>query len=159
MAELILAIDPGEQVGWATAIISRRLPDEPKRYALRVESHGITPLKDFAIKLHEAAGKYDTIVYEPYRVEMGKRGRSANANSTVPTLQLVGMIRLCAWLNPKVKLVSSGTNRKSTGRKVAAALFPEISAKIEEALASSHDSGHDGDALMHLVAYFHEVYV
>lgn len=157
MSERILAIDPGERVGWARA---EAYEDTMAGcHLLDLEGHGITPLKDFAVKLYEVAGTYDTIIYEPYRIAGDKRRLYAHIGSDVPTLQLIGMIRLCGWLNPSIKLVSSGTGRKSAGRKYAAAELPEISEKIEAALATDHDSGHDGDALMHLAAYFLQEYV
>jgi hypothetical protein len=56
MTERILVVDPGERVGWAHANITSN--------GVEVTGHGITPLKDFALKLHEVAGNYDTIIYE-----------------------------------------------------------------------------------------------
>ena len=155
MSELILAIDPGEKVGWAVGGVVDATENGPA--TLHCTGHGITPLKDFAVKFHEVAGKYDTVIFEPYRIAADKF--KAHIGSDVPTLQLIGMIRLSCWLNPKVKVVSSGANNKKTGRKYAAAHLPEISQIIEAALATDHDSGHDGDAVMHLVNYFFKEYV
>ena len=155
MSERVIAIDPGEKVGWAHGEVYE--DTMAGCHLLDLTGHGITPLKDFAMKFHEVAGNYDTVVFEPYRIAAGKF--KAHVGSDVPTLQLVGMIRLSCWLNPKVKVVSSGPGNKATGRKYAAAHLPEISTKIEAALATDHDSGHDGDALMHLANYFFKEYV
>lgn len=162
MSERVIAIDPGERVGWAHGVMyahgEARHPDQvDPDPGCELTGHGITPLKDFAMKFHEVAGKYDTVIFEPYRIAAGKF--KAHVGSDVPTLQLVGMIRLSCWLNPKVKVVSSGPGNKATGRKYAAAHLPEISQIIEAALATDHDSGHDGDAVMHLVNYFFKEYV
>jgi type III secretion system FlhB-like substrate exporter len=144
MTERILVVDPGERVGWAHANITSN--------DVEVTGHGITPLKDFALKLHEVAGNYDTIIYEQYRIyaHLAKQ----HIGSDIPTAQFVGMVKLCAWLNPQVKLVSQGANCMKTGVKVA----PPAIAEILERLPKSHDEAHDGSALAHLSFYWFKNY-
>lgn len=109
-----------------------------------VTAQGVSTLKDFALALHANFANYDVVVYETWRLypEMGKR---MVGNDMQPS-QLVGMIRLCAWLNPKVKLVSQGANIKKTAMKT----MPDwIKARME--LSTEQ---HDQDALMHLWHYY-----
>jgi hypothetical protein len=95
VAERVLVIDPGERVGWAVVTI-----DEQGMSVLR---HGITGLKDFAVKLDTSFHRYDTVVYETYRIAAEKLKQ--HVGSDVPTLQLIGMIRMLSWRHPEVKLV------------------------------------------------------
>lgn len=143
----VLAIDPGERVGYATGEIVDD-PVKPGAKTLRVTGHGISFLKDFALKLHEVAGGYDVIVYETWRLRAALANRFAG--SDFPAVQLVGMIRLCAWVNPNVKLVGQGPAIKSTALKTVG---PDIK-RILDGLPKAHDDAHDGDALMHLHYYF-----
>lgn len=147
MSERILVIDPGERVGYCAAQII-----EPKGQAPRldVESHGISGLKEFALKLEEALGFYETVVVETYRISAAKAKQ--HIGSDVPTLQLIGMIRHIAWRHPHVKLVFQGPNLKKTGEKFARAHLPQA-AEILDRIPKSHDDGHDGDAVMHAAAY------
>lgn len=157
----VLAIDPGEKVGWAKGTIDT---DDP---SLVLDNYGIATMKDFCVTLADRASMYDVIVFEPYIIDAAVR----HVGSTVPTLQCVGMIRLCAWLGqalarvfdePGPQLVESSRTHKPTGRAAAKIHSPQISALIEEALeldqAGRHDEAHHGDALMHLVWYFHNHY-
>lgn len=173
MTERILVIDPGERVGWCHATITERvrpvhalpvilkdsLAPEPGQvfatepfWDVEVTGHGITPAKDFALKLHEVAGSYDTIVYESYRIyaHMAKQ----HIGSDIPSAQFVGMVKLCAWLNPRVKLVSQGASSMKTGEKVA----PPAIQEILDRLPKSHDEAHDGSALRHLSFYWFKHY-
>lgn len=141
----VLAIDPGERVGWAHGIASSD--------GLEVTGHGITGLKDFALKLHEVTGDYDVLVYETWRLRADRVRQFAG--SDFPAVQFVGMIRLCAWLHPQVRLVSQGPDAKTTGAKVAPQSVREVLANLPK----SHDDAHDGDALMHLSKYWFDHYV
>lgn len=152
----VLAIDPGERVGFAAGDITW---DSEGRRQLTLETYGIALLKDFAIKLAAVARDYDVIVYEEYIVQT----RVSHAGSTVPTLQLIGMIRLAAWLaaergEPGPQLVKHQVRQKTTGRAAAPIHLPSAVPIIEDALEQPHDEGHHGDAIMHLVAYFHNNY-
>jgi hypothetical protein len=141
----ILAIDPGERVGWATGEV---LDGE-----LTVKTHGITALRDFAIKLAESFGNYDVVVYETWRLT--QKGARVSIGSDMQSSQLVGMIRLLAWLNPKVKLVSQPPAAKSTAERTLPEWLREKIAKLPKA----HDDAHDGDALLHIWKFYWERFV
>lgn len=147
MAKTVLAIDPGERVGWATGLIHPDPPGEPPR--LKVTNQGVHALKDFALKLYESYAKYDVVIYETWRLYPGM-GKALVGNDMQPA-QLVGMIRLCGWLNPKVKLVSQGASIKKTALRT-------MPAEIKDRFERSSEQ-HDQDALMHLWFYFWEKYV
>lgn len=136
----ILAIDPGERVGWAVGEV------DTNGYAERLDvcQHGITALKPFALKLFEAIGGYDVVVYETYRISANHIKH--HIGSDVPTLQLIGMIRAAAWLNPQVKLVGQGPATKKTADKT----MPDDLRERIAGLPAAHDDSHDGDALRHL---------
>ena len=114
---------------------------------LKVESHGIAHLRDFALKLHERINDYDVIVYESFRIYPAAAKHLIG--SDVPTAQLVGMIRLLGWLSG-TELVSQGANRK----KVAEQTAPDWLLREIEKLPKTHDEAHDGDALLHLWQYY-----
>lgn len=137
----VLAIDPGERTGWAIGEI-----EDSK---LTIVNQGVTPLKDFALKFHEVAGDYDVVVYEWWRLRADV-AKKMIGNDFLPS-QLIGMIRLSAWLNPKVKLVSYGPQVKTTAIKVAPDWLKE-----RKALSSEE---HDKDALDLLYYYFWENFV
>lgn len=145
VSEQILVVDPGERVGWCRCVIS----DEGQ---IDLLTHGITPLKDMALKVHEVAGNYDTIIYETYRIyaHLAKQ----HIGSDIPTAQFVGMVKLSAWLNPKVKLVGQGATCMTTGAKVA----PPVIQEVIDRLPKSHDESHDGSALRHLSFYWFKNY-
>ena len=160
----VLAIDPGERVGWATGEVLWKVrpkngeilfgvqPDETveteKFVDLTIGSHGITALKPFALKLFEAIGGYDVVIYETYRISANHIKH--HIGSDVPTLQLIGMIRAAAWLHPQVKLVAQGPATKATADRTMPDDLRERIAK----LPAAHDDSHDGDALRHL-AFWH----
>lgn len=158
--EKILAIDPGERVGWAVGLVwddtyTGELTPDPMVMtpAFTVGNHGISGLKDFAVKLHEAAATYDTIVYESWRLYPGHARSSIG--SDMQTSQLIGMIRLAAWLNPKVKLKAYNATVKKTARKTA----PKVIEKIIDKEPKAHDDAHNVDALLLLWHYYWESYV
>jgi len=157
----VLAIDPGERVGWAHGDVyvppkgglRGQMVGNDGSPDLRVTGHGISFLKDFALKLHEVASTYDVIVYETWRLRADKA--RAFIGNDFQSSQLIGMVRMCAWLNPRVTLISQGPGVKSTADRS----MPEwLRAKIA-ALPAAHDDSHDGDALRHLWHYFWERYV
>lgn len=150
----VLAIDPGERVGWATGVIAWEdgvgaVSSDPP--LLHVQNHGISHLKEFALKLHKVAGNYDRIVYETWRLrpQMARKF----IGSEFPTVQLIGMIRLCAWANG-VPVYAQGPDTKATAtRTLAAGHHPDIAERIAK-LPKVHDEAHDGDALLHLWFHF-----
>lgn len=138
----VLAIDPGERVGWATFEVAAQSP-EGGPPELTVVNHGIAFLKDFALKYMKVVKDYDVVVYETFRL----RPTSAKAmiGNDFPVVQLIGMVKLGAWLHPQVKLVSQGPVIKHTADKT----MPDEIRKRIEGLPANHDDSHDGDALRH----------
>ena len=120
----VIAIDPGERVGWATGVVH-------------------PALKDFAVTLGERIQDYDVVVYEVWRLypQMAKK---LIGNDMQPS-QLIGIIRYLSWISPSTKLVSQGANIKNTAMKT----MPD---EIKERMSKSTEQ-HDQDALMHLWHY------
>jgi hypothetical protein len=136
----VLALDPGERVGWACAYIWADGEWGDMK-------HGITPLKDMALAVHRKITDYDVVVYETWRLAADK-ARSF-AGSDFPSVQFIGAVKAAAWLNPHVRLVSQGPRLKTTAEKTAP---PELR-KLLKRMPKSHDDAHDGDALLHLWHY------
>jgi hypothetical protein len=143
----LLAIDPGERVGWCTVEYTTDSRD-PENF--HIATHGITELKPFALKLYESIGNYDVVVYETYRLFTGERGK-AQAGSDLPTAQLVGMIRLLAW-QAGVKLVGQSPSIKNTADKAAA--NHGVVAGYIAGESGVHDDAHDIDAIRHAYYYW-----
>lgn len=144
----VLAIDPGEKVGWA------RVTASPGSFSL--EDHGIADLKPFAIKLHESVPNYDVLIYETWRLYAGQAKKMIG--NDMQTSQLVGMIRLAAWLNPGVKLVGQSASIKETADKTAKVMCPEVSDLLDRE-PSKHDDAHDMDAVRHSWYWYWNKYV
>lgn len=142
----VLAIDPGERVGWAKGIVH---PDKPESDRLEITGQGVHHLKDFAIKLGKSIADYDVVVYEVWRLYPGYQKKMVG-NDMQPS-QLIGMIRYLAWTNPDVKLVSQGARIKNTAMKT----MPE---EIKDRMKLSTEQ-HDQDALMHLWYYTWDKYI
>lgn len=142
----VLVIDPGERVGWCTASVI-------KSAGLTVLTHGITPLKEFGLKVNEVFGNYDVVVYETWRLAAGMAAKFAG--NDMQSSQLIGMIRLSAWQNPQTKLVAQPPGKMKTGAKVAT---PQIR-EILDRLPKAHDESHDGSALLHLSYWYWKTYV
>ncbi len=140
----LLAIDPGERVGWAHADAEAR--------ELRFTGHGITTLREMAVALHDRFADYDVVIMESYTIQPDKA--RAHIGSSVPTLQFIGMVRLMAWLNPGTKLVLQAPRCKSDAMRSMVHAPADLRGFVDRALASAHDSGHDGDAAMHLWHYY-----
>lgn len=151
MPETVLALDPGEKIGWARAV----LYEDGSWSEVR---HGITPLKDMAIAVAERAHEYDTIVYESYRIRPDKARQ--HIGSDLQAVQFIGMVRLSVWMFSEhpacaTRLVSQGASVQSTGAKVAPPEIKEILARMPKV----HDDAHDGSALCHLAYYWFQNYV
>jgi hypothetical protein len=130
-----------------------------------LEDYGITPMKDMALAMLDGVPKYNVVVYESYKIKASHA--RAHIGSTVPTLQAIGQIKLAVWKAQRfgahaVQLIEQEPRDKSTGRAAARGNHPGLSVLIEQALeldaAGKHDEAHHGDAIMHLVAYFHKHY-
>ena len=141
ITECVLVIDPGDRTGWARAVI-----EDGEIVGV---TNGVTPLKDFAVKLYEVAGDYDTLVYETWRLRPDM-ARKMVGNDFQPA-QLIGMIRLMGWVHDGTAIKSLAPSVKSTGRKV----MPEILASRLSASTEEHDK----DALDLLSYYWWEKYV
>ena len=160
----VLALDPGQRVGWAKAeahVHSGHSKSRDGWPRLIVEDHGIAPLRDAALAVHKAVvleDRVDVVVMEKFILTA--RGAKFLVGDDLQTSQFVGMVRQCCWLNPRVKLVEQMPAAMATGRKALRAGWPGA-ADIRERLAKlpkSHDESHDGSALLHLAAWFHRVY-
>lgn len=147
----ILAIDPGEKVGWAHG--------EVVGSTLCVIDHGIATLKHLAVALAgrpapvavAALDQYDIVIYEQWR--LAAYAAKALIGSDMQTSQLIGMIRLLGWLHD-VKLVSQAPGDMEIGERCA----PPTVTAILGTLPKSHDESHDGSALKHLAAYWYRHY-
>lgn len=161
----VLAIDPGERVGWAHGVIEEKfLPvydptlsveDEQvwaDQMALEVTGHGITVAKPFILKLREVIGTYDVVVYERWALAAGMAKQLAGSEMT--TSQVIGQIRLLSWTTPGVQLVGQWPAEMKTARKTA----PREILDIIDSLPAAHDDSHDESALLHLWRYFQKRY-
>lgn len=153
----VLWSDPGERVGWAIFEVSNLGP-KPK---LELDVYGIMEMQDFALWLLDHAAEFDLIGFETYAIRMDKLLQ--HAGSDVPTLQLVGMIRLAVWrarqqtktLWPELVEQSPGIKKKGLG--AVRIWLPGALEIVQEALNDvAHDDGHHGDAILHGAAWFHE---
>jgi hypothetical protein len=163
----VLAIDPGERVGWAHGVIEEEsVPDlsnldqlsteDPVPYVdrmqLRVTGHGITVAKPFILKLAQVMGDYDVVVYERWTLAAGMAKQLAG--SEMATSQVIGQIRYLSWLTPGVQLVGQFPKEMRTARKTA----PREILDIIDSLPGAHDDSHDESALLHLWRYFQKRY-
>lgn len=126
-----IAIDPGERVGWAVGELTEDGCD--------VTARGVSPLRDFALKLGEVYPDYDEIVVETWRLYPAA-AKVMIGNDMQPS-QLIGMIRYFGWIhgNPPV---FQGANIKETALRT----MPD---DLKESLSLSSEQ-HDQDAVMHL---------
>lgn len=166
----VLALDPGERVGWCSAVvldIGKRdpaAPPDPKdvRYVLRDLKHGIAYLKDCAMQVHQAVAiekRYDVVIYEEWILTA--KGARVSVGSRMESSQFVGMIRLACWLGG-AKLVPQRTSALSSADrslKCGHPSAPAVQDIITAADAVSHDDGHDGSAARHLWTWFFKEYV
>jgi len=141
----LLAIDPGEKVGWATA--------ESSEDGFAVIDYGISDLKPFALKLGESFGNYDDVVYEQWRLRPNA-SKFLLGNDMQPS-QLVGMIRYIGWLNPETRLTSQAPTIMKTARKT---MNDSVRALVEGA-PTTHDEAHYADALLHAWHRYWRLYV
>jgi hypothetical protein len=150
----IMAIDPGEKVGWATCEYS-----EPKIGGVMLKrdtlKHGITDLKSFALRIAEVYPLYDVVVMESFRLSAAKARELSG--STLPTVQFIGMIRLLSWQNPKVMFEEQGPSTKKTALKTMQKGMPKWYEFCTQ--PGAHDETHDQDAVMHLWHWFWRHYV
>jgi hypothetical protein len=132
----VLALDPGEKVGWARASVA----DDGEWSGLE---HGITHLKDMALAIDANVGKYDLVVCETWKLRAGKE--RTFIGSDFPSVQFIGMVRLGCW-REHVAYEPQDPRIKTTADKSA----PDWLRKIIDNEPRSHDDGHNVDALRHL---------
>lgn len=161
----VLALDPGEKVGWARADVYAPAPDLPLESAVEPSwsnlEHGITSLREMALAIWrklEHAGTpgeykpYDLIVVESFRLSATKA--SSQYGSDLPTVQFIGMVRLLGWIYG-VDVVFQGPSIKRTADKTAPTWLQEIIANEPK----NHDDAHNVDALRHLWFWTWNTYV
>lgn len=149
----LLAIDPGERVGWATAEYVPETEDiGPDRAGFFLLDHGIHSLQPFALKLGKSIDRYDIVIYETWRLAAGVAKKMVG--SDMPTCQLIGMIRYLGWASD-IELVDQSPSKKKTADKTAEGVFKEL---IERE-PSVHDDAHDIDAVRHLWYWYWNKYV
>ena len=143
--ERVLAVDPGEKVGWATIELH-----EGEDFVDAVDDgrlhHGIQPLKESALWIHETSS-IDRIVYETWRLRAGKAEEFTG--SQFLSVQYIGMVRLCAWIHG-AKVVPQSPTIKNTADKTAPLCLRDIIAREPK----RHDDAHNVDALRHLWGWF-----
>ena len=138
MSESVIAIDPGERAGWASAVVSEN----------RIEGieHGVLPCKEMAVDLAgnqavQAAPAcpdderaFDAIVYETWRPRPKNGSMNWIQGDQLLSAQLVGY----------------GPDKKT----VALASMPgTLRARMDDC----HEQ-HDQDALMHLWLYYFDTW-
>lgn len=152
--------DPGETVGWARGRVLDQPGGSPPGPMLVVDDYGQDKAKTYILEtLIPQTADLDLIGYESYNIRA--KDLKAHLGSDVPTLQVVGMIRLAGWQEQDrrkllfPRLTDQPPSAKSTGMAAAKLHVPELVPVIADALAGPHDDGHYGDAILHAVAWFH----
>lgn len=158
----ILALDPGDKVGWARADVH----DDGTWTDLR---HGITPLKPMALKVHQAMGvgpcsltrSYDLIIVE--RWALYSHMAKTLIGSEIPSAQFIGMVKLSCWLAgvPIVMQAAAKVNSNKPGVLAPAEasmkkLRPELFELVTQ--PGAHDDLHDMVAIKHLFAWTFDNY-
>ncbi len=145
MSERVIAIDPGERAGWASATLAEN--------SITDIEHGVLPQKQMAFQLYAwqvPEPRFDVVCFESWRPRPKAGSMNWIIGNQLLSAQHVGQIRFIAWLSG-AKLVSYGPDRKG----VAMASMPEA---LKQRMKGSHEQ-HDQDALMHLWLYAFENWV
>lgn len=148
----VLALDPGNKVGWAAADV------HDDGHWERLE-HGILPLKDMALGAHQRLNVtdndgttwslYDVVVIEDWIL----RGDKAQAmvGSTFPSSQFIGMVQLSCWLAGVPLVRQQATAQGQQAQRSLQRLNPELwEATVGPGLQLAHDDSHDMSAILHL---------
>lgn len=143
----VLALDPGDRVGWAHA----KVYDDGHWEDLK---HGISPLKDCALAVHHALNypddmlpDYDLVVMEEWALYANKAKEMIG--STFPSVQFIGAVRLSCWLSG-TPIHMQGARNKTTALKSMPPLNPPLAELVERGMQHAHDDAHDMDAILHL---------
>lgn len=134
----VLAIDPGEKVGWCRF-------DADTKGRVKNLKYGISGLKEMALRIAKVYDSYDVVVMENWRLSAVHA--KSMYGSELPTVQFIGMVQLLAWQNPKVKLVKQSPSVMSTAKRTMKKLKPSWYEIVSEPIA--HDAGHHQSAILH----------
>ncbi|MGZ6570493.1 MAG: hypothetical protein ACXVHB_05810 [Solirubrobacteraceae bacterium] len=159
----VLALDPGDKVGWARADIH----DDGTWENVR---HGITPLKPMALAVHRSlvppsplrpVAEYDAVVMERWALYAHKA--KAMIGSEIPSAQFIGMVKMSCWLAGVPCVMQNAAKVNSNRSDVLAPaeasmkkLRPELFELVTQ--PGAHDDQHDLVALKHLWAYTFDNY-
>jgi hypothetical protein len=135
----VLALDPGEKVGWACADI------DPTSGAWQNLTHGITELWQMAESIHAVADKYDLIIYENWLLYAAKAQEMVG--SSFPSVQFIGAVKLSARL-AGTRVITQSAQIKEHADKAMKVLMPDMYELVTRPVR--HDDGHDQDAIRHL---------
>lgn len=147
----VLALDPGDRVGWARADIA----EDGSWSDLR---HGIAELKPMAFKVDKTVGAcaYDAVVCEEWRLYSHMARHMVG--SEIPSAQFIGMVKLACWKSgtPLVMQFARQVNSNRPGVLSPAEasmkrLRPELFEMVMQ--PGAHDDLHDMVAIKHLWAY------
>lgn len=145
----VLALDPGDSVGWARADIAA----DGTWTDLR---HGITPLKEMALNVDAKVAVlhcYDTVICERWALFATHAKRLIG--SEIPSAQFIGAVKLSCWKSgtPLVMQDVRHVNSNRPGILAPAEasmkkLRPELFAMVTQ--PGAHDDQHDLVAIKHL---------
>lgn len=164
----LLALDPGERVGWNTATILHPTPLSPPRPELVIEDYGILRLKDAALAVEgEYPGgvpdlrpeHFDVVIFETWILT--RKGAQDSVGSEMESSQFVGMLRSAVWRAPNhPRLVRQAPRDMTTGRLALNSPRPDYAkiAAIIDAAPRSHKDSHYVSSLLHTVKFFHKEY-
>jgi hypothetical protein len=161
----ILALDPGERVGWNTATISHEPLPTPAP-SLRIDDYGILPQKRCALAMFGANGwslpglwitngQFDVVICESWI--LSAHGAKVSVGEEMLSSQFIGQVRLASWLTPYTRLVMQPPRAMNTGKLALLDDRPDYAAirTIIEAAPKAHDDSHYVSSLLHTVRYFH----
>lgn len=148
----VLALDPGSKVGWASAAIH----DDGQWQGL---SHGITPLKNCALWVHNELSqprppealyaRIDVVVIEDWVLRADKAQEMIG--SSFPSSQFIGAVQLSCWLNQTPLVRQRAVAQGKQAQRSLQYLYPDLwETTVRDGLALSHDDSHDMSAILHL---------
>jgi len=156
----ILALDPGEKVGWNTAHVEH---DRGGANTLHIDKYGILRMKTAGVGLFDPESELyvpavDVLIFE--RWVLTAKGAQDNIGLEMESSQFVGMVRLAAWLtNGQTTLKGQLPKDMNTARLVLqdrGRADYNVIAGIIEAAPARHDDSHYVSSILHTVKYFHK---
>lgn len=159
----VLALDPGERVGWNTAGIHHA--DE-----LVILDYGILRFKDAVLALDGLGADkvpdlrpehFDVMICESWILT--RKGAQDSVGSEMESSQFIGAMRSARWrTSPAVRprLVWQMPSNMTTGRLALNNPRPDYAAiaEIIDAAPASHKDSHYVSSLLHTVKFFHKEY-